>query len=108
MLDFATINGIADRVARKHVAAEGLSRVLSEEVTDSSGSDALRITLVLRPEAVSELSGDNALDLLVELQTELRSKSEERLPIVEYATEQELEGEDADGPLEEHEGEDSE
>jgi hypothetical protein len=90
MLDFVTIEKIAAKAARAQVAESGLERVLVSPAIDSDGKDALRITLVLKPEAVKALSGDAALDLLVDVQRELSNRNEERFPIVEYATEQEL------------------
>lgn len=97
MLTEATINEIASRVARTRVNGSGLERVLTEAATDSEGHDALRITLVLKPAAVQKLTGDEALDLLVGIQQGLRSQGEHRFPIVEYATEKELEpGDDQD------------
>ena len=90
MLDFVTIEKIAAKAARAQVADHGLERVVAQPTTDSEGREALRITLVLRPEAVEALSGDTALDLLVSLQRELQSQGEERLAIVEYATEAEM------------------
>lgn len=94
MLDFVTINAIADRVARQQVTKGGLERVVTQPITDSEGNEALRITFVLQPQAIETLNGDAALDLLVDLQNALQEEGEERLPIVEYATEQELEPEE--------------
>ncbi|HYW16964.1 MAG TPA: hypothetical protein VE891_12540 [Allosphingosinicella sp.] len=96
MLDFVTIEKIAAKAAEARVANPGLERVVAKPTTDSEGRDALRITLVLRPEAVDALSGDAALDLLVSLQRDLQSKGEERLAIVEYATENEMKEEEED------------
>lgn len=90
MLDYRTIEKIADRVAKQKVAKAGLERIVAVSVTDSEGNDALRITLVLKPKAVEALTGDTAIDLLVELQRALAEEGEERFPIIEYATEQEL------------------
>jgi hypothetical protein len=90
MLDSQRITEIAGEVARKQVAEANLERVVSEPATDSEGNEALRITLVLKPEAARKPTGDDALDLLVGIQQKLRAEGEERFPIVEYATEQEL------------------
>lgn len=90
MLDFVTIERIAAKAARAQVSDAGLERILVSPAIDSDGRDALRITLVLKPEAVRALSGDGALDLLVRVQQELANCEEERFPIVEYATEAEL------------------
>ena len=91
MLHDGKISEIAERVARGQVADAGVERVVAEPTTDSEGNDALRITVVLKPEAAQSLSGDAALDLLVELQKELQNAGEDRFAIVQYATEQELE-----------------
>lgn len=93
MLDTQKIVEIAGKVARNWVTEANLERTVAEPATDSQGNEALRITIVLKPEAAGTLTGDDALDLLVEIQRRLRVEGEERLPIVEYATEQELESE---------------
>lgn len=95
MLHDRDIAEIATRVAAGKVSEAGLERVITTPITDSEGHDALRITLVLKAQAASALTGDAALDLLVQLQQALRGKGEERLPIIEYATEDELKA-DAD------------
>ena len=92
MLETARIAEIAGEAARALLAPPDLERVLTQPSTDSEGGEALRITLVLKPEAVRALSGDTALNLLVDIQQKLSRAGEERLPIVDYATEQELEG----------------
>lgn len=96
MLDSAKITEIAVKVARTWVAAANLERVVTKPATDSEGKDALRITLVLTPEAARDMTGDEALDVLVGIQQGLWDAGEERLPIVEYATEEELGQADAD------------
>mgnify|MGYP003385677069 CR=1 FL=1 len=90
MLDFVTIERIATKAAMAQVPGTGLERVLINSVVDSDGNDALRITLVLKPEAVDSLTGDGALDLLLAVQQELSRQNEERFPIVDFATEAEL------------------
>lgn len=100
MLDFKTIEAIATKVARRQISEQDFERAISQSATDSEGKDALRITLVLKQEAVQSLSGDSALDILVELQNELDRQGEERFPIIEYATDQELAAEASDGDAE--------
>ena len=90
MLDFVTIERIATKAAMAQVPGTGLERVLINSAVDSDGNDALRITLVLKPEAVDSLTGDGALDLLLAVQQELSRQNEERFPIVDFATEAEL------------------
>jgi hypothetical protein len=90
MLDFATIAKIAAKTARSKVIDAGFERAMVAPAIDSDGNDALRITLVLKPEAVKALSGDDAIGLLVEFRRELDRQHEQRFPILEYATEAEL------------------
>lgn len=58
--------------------------------TDSLGRDALRVTVVIAPDATAKLQSGAALDALVRLRERLHEMREERTPIVEYATEAEL------------------
>lgn len=95
MIDTMRISEIAGEVARTGVADSSLERIVTEPATDSQGNEALRIILVLKPDAAQKLTGDQALDLLVGIQRRLRDAGEERFPIVEYATEQELRVEDS-------------
>jgi hypothetical protein len=90
MLDFIAVEHIAAKAAKKQLSEPDLERVVAQATTDSEGREALRITLVLKPEAVAALSGDAALDLLVSLQHELQERGEERFALVEYATEAEM------------------
>ena len=92
MLDFRVIEGIADRIAKGHKI--GADRVLARPAVDSDGKDAVRVTLVLPAQAAEELGGDAVLDLLYELHQTLQQEGEERLAIVEYATEEEMKEED--------------
>ena len=96
MLDTARILEIARRVARVHVPEAGVERILAEPTTDSQGADALWITIVLKIEAADKMTGDDAIELLVGLSRSLRDAGEDRLPIIEYATEQELQLDDAE------------
>ena len=91
MLHDTRISEIALEAARRGGANAGLERVMTEPTLDSEGKDAVRITLVLTPDAVQSLTGDEALDILVSIQQSLSREGEERFPIGEYATEGELE-----------------
>lgn len=91
MLQDFRIKEIAGEVARAHLKSTSVADVLSEPVTDSEGHEALRITIVIGQDAAKRLPGDAVLDTLVQIQDRLREAGEERLPIVEYATEEELE-----------------
>jgi len=90
MLETAKISEIARQVAGKRFEQGSVERVISEPATDSNGNEALRITLVLRPNVVRKLSGDSVLDTLVDIRRNLQSAGEDRLAIIEYATQAEL------------------
>lgn len=90
MLDFVMIESIARRLASEKLGTPAFERLVARSATDSEGREALRITLVLSPEAATELSGDEALDLLTELNHALEREGEERFAVVEYATEAEM------------------
>ena len=90
MLDSHAIAKIVAGAAHQWISDADIERIVPESATDSEGNAALRIILVLRAGAAQKLTGDNALDLLVGVQKDLRDAGEERFPIVEYATEQEI------------------
>lgn len=90
MLDTATISRLAEDVARDTAVKPSIERVMTQPVTDSEGKGGLRITFVIKPGSIERLSGDETLDLLVGIQRRLLDEGEERFPVVEYATEEEL------------------
>jgi hypothetical protein len=91
MLGKNQILRIAGKVAKANLTHSNFSSLVAEPRIDSEGREALRITIVIKPGAVARISGDAALDTLVQIQDRLREAGEERFPIVEYATEEELE-----------------
>jgi len=91
MLEPARISEIVGEVAKAHLTPKSVAGVFSEPATDSEGHEALRITIVIGRDATKRLKGDAVLDTLVDIQDRLREAGEERLPIVEYATREELE-----------------
>lgn len=96
MLDADKINEIIREIAEANLGSGTVDHVLSEPAVDSQGNDALRITIVITPSAASKLVGDPLLDTLLQIQTTLSEKGEERFPIVEYATKDELAASDED------------
>jgi hypothetical protein len=91
MLHERRIVEIAGDVARANLTSARVSGIISEPTVDSQGREALRITIVIPPGAAAKIKGDAALDTLVQIQERLRDAGEERFPIVEYATKEELE-----------------
>ncbi len=68
-----------------------VERLEIRPTTDSQGREALKITVVIAPGATDRIAGGAVLDALVSVQDRFREMREERIPIIEYATEAELE-----------------
>lgn len=94
MLNEPTLQNLARSIVLKRLPSVHLDNVLTEPMTSSDGDAALRITLILTPESADAISGEDALTLLVAIRDGLVREGEERLPIVEYATADDLNGED--------------
>jgi hypothetical protein len=90
MMKEQDIDDIARDVARTTLSSAGIVSVKSTSTTDSAGNAALRITIVLTPESTASISGGAALNTLDKLQRRLQEKGEDRFPIIEYATPEEL------------------
>ena len=82
------------RLIRQALVAElGKDNVVDvywKPTTDSQGRDALKVTVVISPGATERLKGGPVLDALVRLGERLQEMRDDRIPIVEYATEAEL------------------
>ena len=95
MLQGDEIAHIANAAAAATLGRQRFVTVMHAPTTDSTGSDALHITIVLTPGSAEAITGDLALNMLVEIREQLRKAGEQRLPIVEYATEEELTASDS-------------
>lgn len=84
------INTIAKGAAQANLGGKVVERVFSEPTVDSEGEAALRITIVIGRDTIDQISGEALLNTLVQVQSELQAKGEDRLAILEYATEDEL------------------
>jgi hypothetical protein len=91
MLETNKISEIARQAATANLASKSVQSVHTEPATDSEGREALRVTIVIKSDALRKLKGDAVLDTLVDIQHNLREAGEERFPIVDYITEDELE-----------------
>jgi hypothetical protein len=91
MLGHEQVENIANGVAAAHLSGSTVRNIIAEPTVDSEGREALRIIIVIEPGAATRIKGDAALDILVQLQERLRQAGDERFPIIEYATEEELE-----------------
>jgi hypothetical protein len=84
-LDDTAIRSIATEVATATLSQQNFTAVTSSSTTDSTGNEALQITVVIKPNV--EVTGDVALTTLVQMQHRLQQAGEQRFPIIEYATE---------------------
>lgn len=73
------------------LGGKNVVRVESRPTTDSQDREALKVMVVIAPDAVREIEGPAVLDALVKVRERLREMKDERSPIIEYATEAELE-----------------
>lgn len=90
MLDTERVAELTEQAVRKWI---DLERVMIEPTIDSQGEEALRVTLVLDRQVAERVTGDQALNVLRGIQQGLWNEGETRLPIIEYATEDELRAE---------------
>jgi hypothetical protein len=81
---------LIQRALASELGDKNLVRVEWEPTTDSQGRDALKTTAVLAPGANQRLDGRAVLDALVKEHEQLSEMRDERIPIVENATEEEL------------------
>jgi len=90
MIDLEKISQISADVARANLGPRNVLRVVTEPTTDFEGGEALRLLIVIAPGVAEATSDAAAGDTLVQIIDRLQDAGEERFPIVEYATEEEL------------------
>jgi hypothetical protein len=86
MLPSSTIDEIVRTVASKKLPPESVDHVASSDSTDSEGHDAVRIVIYLNPNRLQDVDGDAVLDTLLGIQSQLSAAGEDRFPLVEYAS----------------------
>jgi hypothetical protein len=96
MLDMETIRRFSTEIAKANFAPENVVRVESEPTTDSVGEEALDILIVVAPTFPDNFTGDDIVDTLVQISARLMEAGDQRLPLIRYATEEELA--DVDSP----------
>lgn len=89
MLEPADIDRIAHKAAASALDGVEVVDVFGEPTLDSGGQDALLITVVIRP-GKGAVSDDAALNAIVGIYNDLFNAGEERSPIVDFATEDEM------------------
>jgi hypothetical protein len=90
MLNKDEIATITKAAAATTLGSESLVDVANTAITDSTGHDALKITIVVTPGSTDSITGETVLRTLGEISARLQEAGEERLPIVYYATQEEL------------------
>jgi hypothetical protein len=90
MLDMETIRQFSTEIAKANFGAENVVRVEGEPSTDSQGEEALDLLVVLAPGVAENFTGEEVVDTLVQISAKLMEAEDERLPIIRYATEEEL------------------
>lgn len=90
MLNTAVIDAIVEHAARNHLGSDNYVRSYTKPWVDSMGEEVVSVTLVISPGAAERIGGDRALDLLYDVQQTLARSGDDRFPLMEYATEQEL------------------
>jgi hypothetical protein len=90
MLDMENVTQISTEVAKANFGRENVVRVESEPTVDSQGEEALNLLIVMAPSVASSIDGEAVLNTLVQIVDRLQQAGDERFPIIEYATEEEL------------------
>ena len=90
MLDLPAVSTIIDRAATATLKGVKLSGVNTQPAVDSIGNDALHVTIVVAGDAAKDISGDEALDVIVRIQQDLQRSGDDRFAIVDFATEDEM------------------
>ena len=90
MLDDAETTRMIEETAKSKLGRDNVVRVFAEPGSDWTGKDALRITIVITPGALDRITGDDLVDNLFAIHTSFYEAQDDRMPIIRYATEEEL------------------
>ena len=90
MLDLEQVTQISTEIARANFGSQKIVRVESEPTADLDGNEALNLLIVVAPDFAEAINGDAVLDTLVQIVDRLQEAGDDRFPIIEYATEEEL------------------
>ena len=85
----ADIDALISRVASAALASHVIAQVSSRPGIDSDGLDVLRVVIVLSGRDDS-LTGDAALNTIVDIRRALQENGDGRFPYVEFTNEHEL------------------
>ena len=90
MLNLESINALVQTTVSAALKKLKVQWVASEPIIGSDGSEALYVTIVHKGGKSGLISGDDALDAMVSIQRALKQSGEERIPVIEFATEAEM------------------
>lgn len=90
MLDDIQIAKAIEEIAKSKLGRENVVRVFTEPSAGIDGEAVLRVTIVITPDAVERISGDDLLENLVAIHDRFHALQDDRMPNVHYATEEEL------------------
>lgn len=91
MLERGQVDRLIADAASAALSRVGIMRVYSAPTVDSASKPALNVTIVLTREASTRITGDEAIDAMVQIGRILEKSGDDRFPIIEFATEEELE-----------------
>lgn len=90
MLDTNRISQIVTEAVEAQTAPDSVRRVIAEPDVTSDGYEAIRITIVITPEAVQRLLAGDPVKVLSQIWDRLDEAGDTHFPILEYATEEEM------------------
>jgi hypothetical protein len=90
-LDDDKIIEIAKEVANETLLSSNVVDVLAAPTLDSTNAEAIEITFVLRPGSLDEIAGRRSFLAVTETMRALADAGEKRLPIVRFASKDDLE-----------------
>jgi hypothetical protein len=96
MMSFDEITGMATEVAKANLGADNVLRAEATPAVTFEGDDALGVLIVMAPGVAENVDGDAVLETLHQIIERLQKTGDERFPILEWATEEELA--DVDSP----------
>ena len=85
-IDPKLINSIASTVATANLGPSKFTSVSSAPTLDSTGREALQITIYVDPFAARSITGEIAANTVFDMNKRLQDAGEERFSIVRYIT----------------------
>jgi hypothetical protein len=90
MLELSKVDRVVDKAAAAALTKARVSRVFSSPTIDSDGHEALSVTIVVKRGRGDQITGASAGYAILRIGQDLLRAGEERLPIIYFVTEEEL------------------